>query len=84
MEELWKIYLKDEYLKADTWEEIENTTNIILNTKGTMNDVSLEMKRLLDFIDGKEPEDEYTRDLAEAVKSVRNNEKWNEKHCTHF
>lgn len=23
LEELWKIYLKDEYLKADTWEEIE-------------------------------------------------------------
>lgn len=54
----------------------DDTVKIILNTKGTMNDVSPEMKRLLDFIDGKEPEDEYTRDLAEAVKSVRNNEKW--------
>lgn len=54
----------------------DDTVKIILNTKGTMNDVSPEMKRLLDFIDGKEPEDEYTRDLAEAVKAVRNNEKW--------
>ena len=39
-------------------------------------DVTPEMKRLLDFIDGKEPEDDYTRELAEEVQSVRNNEKW--------
>ena len=54
----------------------DDTIKIILNTKGTMDDVSPEMKRLLNFIDGQEPEDEYTRDLEEAVKSVRNNEKW--------
>ena len=35
-----------------------------------------EMKRLLDFIDGKEPEDDFTRELDEAVQSVRKNEKW--------
>jgi len=34
------------------------------------------MKRLLDFIDGKEPEDDFTRELDEAVQSVRKNEKW--------
>ncbi|MCM1467992.1 MAG: hypothetical protein NC086_07570, partial [Alistipes sp.] len=27
-------------------------------------------------IDGKEPEDEFTRELDKAVRSVRNNEKW--------
>ena len=31
----------------------DDTTKIILNTKVTMDDVTLEMKRLLDFIDGK-------------------------------
>ena len=31
----------------------EDTTKIILNTKGTMDDVTPEMKKLLDFIDGK-------------------------------
>lgn len=54
----------------------DDTVKIILNTKGTMDDVSPEMKSLLDFIDGKEPGDDYTRSLAEAVKAVRNNEKW--------
>ncbi len=54
----------------------DDTTKIILNTKGTMDDVTLEMKKLLDFIDGKEPEDDFTRELDEAVQSVRKNEKW--------
>ncbi len=31
----------------------DDTTKIILNTKGTMDDVTPEMKKLLDFIDGK-------------------------------
>ena len=54
----------------------DDTTKIILNSKGTMDDVSPEMKKLLDFIDGKEPEDDFTRELDEAVQSVRKNEKW--------
>ena len=54
----------------------DDTTKIILNTKGTMDDVAPEMKKLLDFIDGKEPEDDFTRELDEAVQSVRKNEKW--------
>ncbi len=41
----------------------DDTTKIILNTKGTMDDVTPEMKKLLDFIDGKEPEDDFTREL---------------------
>ncbi len=41
-----------------------------------MDDVTPEMKKLLDFIDGKEPEDDFTRELDEAVQSVRKNEKW--------
>ena len=41
-----------------------------------LDDVTPEMKKLLDFIDGKEPEDEFTRELDEAVQSVRKNEKW--------
>lgn len=54
----------------------DDTTKIILNTKGTMDDVTPEMKRLLDFIDGKEPQDDYTRELDEAVQAARRNEKW--------
>lgn len=54
----------------------DDTTKIILNTKGTKDDVSQEMKRLLNFIDGQKPEDDFTRELAEAVQSARDNEKW--------
>lgn len=54
----------------------DDTTKIFLNTKGTLDDVSPKMKKLLDFIDGKEPEDDFTRELDAAVQSARNNEKW--------
>lgn len=49
----------------------ENTMKIIFNTKGTVDDVTPAMKRLFDFIDGKEPGDCFTRELDEAVQSVR-------------
>lgn len=54
----------------------DETQKIFLNTKGIFDDVRPELKRLLDFIDGKQPEDAFTQDLAEAVKSVKLNEKW--------
>jgi len=54
----------------------EETIKIILNTKGTMDDVSPEMKRLLEYIDGQAASDEFTSELDDAVQSVRRNEKW--------
>ena len=54
----------------------DDTTKLILNTKGTMDDVTPEMKRLLDYINGKESEDDYTRELDEAVRAARKNKKW--------
>lgn len=54
----------------------DETVKIILNTKGTMDDVSLEMKRLLEYIDGQAASDDLTRELEDAVQSVRRNEKW--------
>lgn len=54
----------------------DETTKIILNTKGSSNDITHELKKLLDFIDGKEPEDDFTRELDQAVQSARKNEKW--------
>ena len=54
----------------------DGTVKIILNTKGTLDDVSPEMKRLLDYVDGKGVSDTFTRDLEEAGQSARQNEKW--------
>ena len=56
--------------------QLDDTAKIILNTKGTMDDVTPELKMPFDFIDGKAPEDEFTRELDEAVQSARKNEKW--------
>ena len=54
----------------------DDAVKIILSTKGTMDDVSPEMKRILDYIDGKGASDEYTKQLEEAVRSARQNERW--------
>ena len=35
-----------------------------------MDDASPEMKRILDYIDGKGASDEYTKQLEEAVKRI--------------
>ena len=54
----------------------DGTQKLILNTKGIFADVRPELKRLLNFIDGRQPEDTFTRDLSEAVESAKRNEKW--------
>ena len=54
----------------------DDAVKIILSTKGTMDDVSPEMKRILDYIDGKGASDEYTKQLEEVVRSARQNESW--------
>lgn len=54
----------------------DGTQKIILNTKGIFDDVRPELKRLLNFIDGRQPEDAFTQDLSEAVESAKRNEKW--------
>ena len=54
----------------------DDAVKIILSTKGTMDDVSPEMKRILDYIDGKGASDKFTEELEEAVRSARQNESW--------
>lgn len=72
------VYVEDENrCSEDTALTLnDGTVKIILNTKGTLDDVSSEMKRLLDYVDGKGVSDTFTRDLEEAVQSARQNEKW--------
>ncbi len=54
----------------------DDAVKIILSTKGTMDDVSPEMQRILDYIDGKGASDKFTGALEEAVCSARQNERW--------
>ena len=60
----------------------DGTTKIILNTKGTADDVSEDMKALLNYIDGQLPSNDYTNELEAAVKSARLNENWRREYMT--
>ena len=60
----------------------DGTQKIILNTKGIFDDVRPELKRLLNFIDGRQPEDSFTQDLSKAVESAKHNEKWRHDYMT--
>lgn len=60
----------------------DGTQKIILNTKGIFDDVRPELKRLLNFIDGRQPEDSFTQDLSKAVESAKRNEKWRHDYMT--
>ena len=54
----------------------DETTKIILNTKGTVGEISDDLKSLLHFMDGMDPDSEYTKDLEKAVADVKADEKW--------
>ena len=54
----------------------DETTKIILNTKGTMDDIPYPLKLFLDYIETGNAMDDYTRELENAVADVRSNEKW--------
>ena len=54
----------------------DDAVKIILNTKRMMDDVTHELKSLLDYIDGAQPDDDFTKELEDAVDLVRRNEKW--------
>ena len=47
-----------------------------------MDDVSPEMKRLLNYIDGQASSDDFTRELETAVRTIKSNEKWRVEYMT--
>ena len=54
----------------------DGTKKIILNTKGIIDDIRPDLKALLDFIDGNDPEDDFTKELSVAVNDARHSKKW--------
>ena len=65
------VCLEDTSLKLN-----DGTKKILLNTKGILDDVNPRLKKLLDFIDGQQPEDEFTHEFSIAVESARHSKKW--------
>lgn len=73
----WHVYIFCNTCQENTALTLDDdAVKIILSTKGTMDDVSPEMKRILDYIDGKGASDKFTEELEEAVCSARQNERW--------
>lgn len=60
----------------------DDTVKIILNTKGTIDDVGEDVKELLHYIAGQEPKSELTRSLDAEVSRVKSSRKWRRKFMT--
>lgn len=54
----------------------DGATKAILNTKGSVGEISEDMKSLLRYMEGSAPDNDYTRMLDQAVKEVRSDDKW--------
>ncbi|MEE3485510.1 MAG: Rpn family recombination-promoting nuclease/putative transposase [Bacteroidales bacterium] len=60
----------------------DETTKIILNTKGSVGEISEDLKATLRYIDGEDPQSEYTVNLRNEVEDVRVSEKWRREYMT--
>lgn len=60
----------------------DEAVKIILNAKGTLDDVSDELKAFLDYVAGKKPKDAYVERLEEAVKEAKKNREWRHEYMT--
>ncbi len=54
----------------------DEATKIILNAKGTVGEVSEELRSVLGYMGGSKPDSDYTRELEKAVQEIRPDEKW--------
>ena len=54
----------------------DGAVTIFLNAKGTMNDVSLELKAFLDLVLGKTSDDPFVRKLEKALNEAKKNSTW--------
>ena len=54
----------------------DEATKIILNTKGSVGEISDELRDLLRYMDGLAPDSAYTKELDRAIAEVRTDEKW--------
>ena len=60
----------------------DGAVKVVLNTKGTADDVSPELKQFLDYVDGREyPEsDEFLRKIDRRCSEIKQDEEWREQY----
>ncbi|MEH2929374.1 Rpn family recombination-promoting nuclease/putative transposase [Candidatus Ventrimonas sp. KK005] len=77
------IYTFENICKEDSSISMgDETVKIFLNAKGTLDDVSDELKAFLDYVAGKKPKDAYVERLEEAVKEAKKNREWRHEYMT--
>ncbi|MBR0119095.1 MAG: Rpn family recombination-promoting nuclease/putative transposase [Eubacterium sp.] len=54
----------------------DGTTSIVLNASGILDDISNDLKAFLDYVAGKEVDDDYVRKLDAAVTRAKLNKRW--------
>lgn len=60
----------------------DETTVVVLNTRGTANDVNEEIKGLLDYIAGNTPNSKLAMSLNDEVQKIKSNEDWRRDYMT--
>lgn len=60
----------------------DGTTKIFLNTQGTQDDVSPELKAFLNFVAGEKSEDPFVQQLDEEIRHIKSNEEWRREYMT--
>lgn len=60
----------------------DGTKKIFLNASGEKMDVSPRLKAFLDYVAGKPSDDEFVKELEEAVKEAKRNREWRHEYMT--
>ncbi len=60
----------------------DETTKIFLNSEGTMDDVSSDLKAFLEYIAGKTSDNHFVQALDNAVEKAKVNEEWRREYMT--
>ncbi len=68
--------------EVDGLELGDGTTKIFLNADSDVDDVSKELRDFLDYVDGKDVDSDYVREVDEAVKAARMNKEWRNQYMT--
>lgn len=62
----------------------DGTKKIFLNTKGTKGNISHELKDLLSYMDGKEPQDSLAKNINNKVLEAKNNIQWRREYMSMY
>ena len=68
--------------EVDGLELGDGTTKIFLNADSDADDVSKELRDFLDYVGGKDVDNDYVREVDEAVKAARMNKEWRNQYMT--